>query len=194
MRYLSLTVVGTAPYSSSRCFAYPGGPFEKGDKESHDDYDARTWREKAHYDKASREVFIPPTGFKWAIAEAAKRLAIKVPGKRGQTYGKNVLSGTICADPVFLGVKVDELEHDTVYVNADGIRGSGKRVWRRFPIIPAGWKGKLNVVVTDDEIPAEVLELCIREAGSFIGVGRFRPERGGYLGRFEASNFKWKQA
>jgi hypothetical protein len=89
------------------------------------------------------------------------------------------------------GLKVSDLHEETVFANADGVRGSGKRVFRRFPMIPAGWKAQVKFAVIDDEIPQDVFAKCLSEAGNLIGIGRFRPERGGYFGRFEVNDLKW---
>jgi hypothetical protein len=32
----------------------------------------------------------------------------------------------------------------------------------------------------------------LREAGNFIGVGRFRPEKGGYYGRYKVNGIEWR--
>jgi len=185
-RTVTATLVGISAYSQSKAH---DTPFLE--KESHEDHDIRTWREKAHYDPKTREVFMPPMGMKMAIAEAAKRLSIKIPGKRSATYTKNFMSGVIAPEPIRLGVTVDDLQSEAVFCNADGIRGSGKRVMRRFPIVPAGWKATATLMIIDDEIPQDVFLRCWMEAGNLIGVGRFRPEKGGYLGRFEVKNVKW---
>jgi hypothetical protein len=65
---------------------------------------------------------------------------------------------------------------------------------RGYPIIPAGWKAQVQVMVIDEAIPEEIVERCLEEAGNLIGIGRFRPERGGYLGRFKVNSIKWQSA
>lgn len=186
-RILKASLVGISSYSQSKAHDEP----RVNDKESADDYDRRTWRSKAHFDPQTREVYIPPMSLKFSIAEAARRLAIKIPGKRNATYTKNILSGLMIFDLVELGVKVDELAAETIYANSDGRRGSGSRVFRRFPMIPSGWKGQVEIYVIDPEIPEHVVERCLEEAGSLVGIGRFRPERGGFLGRFAVEKKSW---
>lgn len=186
-RILTAQLVGISAYSQSRAHDTP----KIDDKETPADFDMRTWRQKAHFDKKTREVFVPPMSIKFSVAEAARRLSIKIPGKKNQTYGKNILSGLLIMDMINLGISVDDLECETVYANADGRRGSGTRVFRRFPMIPSGWSGKLNIYVVDSEIPNEIVERCLAEAGSLVGIGRFRPEKGGYLGRFSVKKTSW---
>ncbi|MCK9549200.1 hypothetical protein [Aquamicrobium sp.] len=188
-RTLVANLVGISPYSQSRAHDEP----KIDDKESHDAYDRRTWRSKAHVDADTGQVVIPAMGLKLAIAEAARRLAIKIPGKRGATYTKNVLSGVLVVADMPLGITRDDLREEVVFANADGKRGSGTRVFRRFPMVPTGWKATAEIHLIDSEIPEEVVERCLREAGNLIGIGRFRPQNGGYLGRFEVTAMKWNK-
>ena len=185
MRTATFQIVGISPYSFSKPYDVPWI-----EKESHDDYDKRTWLNHAYVDEQG-EAYIPGTAFKFDIADAAKRLAIKIPGKRQQTYTKNVLSGVICANPVMLGIKRDALKCEVIYAHANATRSPGARVFRRFPITPKDWKSVLVVDVIDDEIPSAVIERCVEEAGNLLGVGRFRPANGGYLGRWKVVRVKW---
>jgi hypothetical protein len=188
-RTATVTLVGISPYSQSRAHDEP-----RGEKESPEDHDRRTWRLKAHIDPETQEVVMPAMGLKMAIAEAAKRLSIKIPGKRNATFSKNILSGVLVTGDIGLGLNIKDVREEVVYCNADGVRGSGKRVHRRFPMIPNGWKGTATIAIIDDEIPEEVVERCLREAGNLIGIGRFRPQNGGFLGRFEVKSIKWSGA
>ena len=53
---------------------------EKQSKELAKDYEARTWKERAHYDDDG-QIFIPPMVFKNCLSEAAKYLKIQIPGE-----------------------------------------------------------------------------------------------------------------
>ncbi|HET8721021.1 MAG TPA: hypothetical protein VFM24_03265, partial [Nitrospira sp.] len=74
---------------------------------------------------------------------------------------------------------------------ADGVRGSGKRVYRRFPIL-APWSATFNALILDPEITKELFERMLDVAGKFRGIGRWRPEKGGQNGRFIVEDFKWQ--
>lgn len=161
----------------------------KVDKERPDDYEKRTWREKCHYDD-KREIFIPGMSFKMSLDAAAKFLGNKVPGKRNATWTKHFLAGVLVLDNVPIGAKVDDIEPEWLFVNADGVRGSGKRVWKCFPLIRQ-WEAEVTYYVADETITEDVFEEHLREAGKFIGIGRFRPERGGFYGRYEVVGTRW---
>ena len=77
-----------------------------------------------------------------------------------------------------------------IHANADGVRGSGKRVFRTFPVIPV-WSGVLDVMISDPDLPDAVFERVVIAAGRCQGVGRFRPEKGGSNGRFTVTKFEW---
>lgn len=186
MRVAKFHLEGLSPYSWSKPHDEP-----KLEKEGHDDYDKRTFLSKAHATEDG-EACIPAMAFKFAIADAAKRLSIKIPGKRNATYSKNILSGLMCPEPCRLGIKVTELAAQDVYAHSTGVRGPGTRVWRRFPITPMrNWQTTLEVAVLDDEIPKEIVEKCVSEAGNLLGVGRFRPATGGFLGRWKVTKVVW---
>lgn len=179
-------IKGVSAYSMSRKHGA-----EKKEKEGADAYEKRTWREKCHFDDKG-DCFIPPMAFKQAIDAAAKYLSISIPGKGKATYTKHFLSGVLVMDPLPLGVKKDEVQGEWIYANADGVRGSGKRVDRCFPCVPA-WSGTLIVNVFDRTITKEVFEEVIDAAGKFVGIGRFRPEKGGFKGRFEVQSVDWNE-
>lgn len=184
MKIVEVDLVSTAPYSQSRMH-----DTVRPDKETHDAFEKRTWREKCTTDDAGN-VVIPAMSFKQALDSVAKRMGIQIPGKGKATYTKHFVGGVICEADVPIGYHKDTIPSITINANSDGIRGSGKRVQRTFPQVP-NWKGTARFLVLDDTVTPEVFEKHIREAGRFIGIGRFRPEKGGLNGRFEPTAFRW---
>lgn len=178
-------LASVSPVNQSRCHETPKLPGE-----NHGDYEVRTWREKAHYDPKTKEVFIPPMAFKIGLDDAAKMLSIKIPGGKNATYTKFFASGVLVMDPVFVGITVDKTEECRIHANADGVRGSGTRVWRSFPRIPS-WSAAVEFHVLADEITEEVFERVLKQAGAFIGIGQFRPQKGGYYGRYKVLSTQW---
>lgn len=185
-KIVEVEFVGISPYSQSRMHDAP-----KLEKETHDAYEQRTWREKCTADEDGN-VFIPAMAFKQALDAVAKRLGDQIPGKGKATYTKHFLGGVICEQDIALGCRKDEAPSITINANSDGIRGSGKRVKRTFPQWPQ-WKGTARFVVLDDTVTQAVFERHFAEAGRFIGIGRFRPEKGGLNGRWKALGYKWSE-
>jgi hypothetical protein len=186
MKIVEVTMESTAPYSQSKQHTAP-----KLDRETHEDYDRRTWREKCTTSDDG-VICIPAMALKQCLDTTAKRLGLQIPGKGKSTYTKHFKSGVICEANVPLGVKKDEVGGDTISVNADGVRGSGKRVYRTFPLIPS-WSAKATFAIFDDTVTKPIFERHMVEAGRFVGIGRFRPENGGLYGRFKPVEFKWSE-
>jgi hypothetical protein len=129
--------------------------------------------------------------FKQSLDAAAKNLGLQIPGKGKTTYTKFFLSGVLIMDKLLTGILKDKVEGEWINANSDGIRGSGKRVKRCFPVIQS-WEGEIPVHILNDVIDTAIFERVLREAGQFIGVGRFRPEKGGFYGRFEVVKTRWE--
>jgi hypothetical protein len=186
MRVAVCSLSSTSPYSQSKAFE-----IDREEGETLDAKESRTWREKCHVTQDGH-IFIPPMAFTLALQYAAKRMGLKIPGGGAKTYSKTFQGGILCIDPIVLPVLKAEVLCERVHVHADGVRGSGKRVFKNFPLV-AAWKGQLKVQVLSDEIPEKVFEDTLDYAGKFAGIGRFRPENGGYLGRFEVAKVVWGQ-
>ena len=177
-------LVSVSPYSQSRHYTT-----EKLPKESARDYEARTWRDRAHINEDGF-VFIPPMAFKNCLSEIAKYLSEQIPGKGKATYTKHIEAGILVTDPVVLPVRKDEIQGEWLFVPADGKRGSGKRVEKCFPVIPK-WEGDVTFFILDETTTEDVFKRHLEQAGAFIGIGRFRPRNNGYYGRFRVESIKW---
>ena len=158
-----------------------------GPEAANDAHERRTWRERLHVDD-NDEVFIPPMALKNGLAEVAKYISEKIPGKGNSTYTKKFESGILVPDPIMLGVQADDVKGQKQFVPADGVRGSGKRVWKTFPVIPT-WEAHAKIVIIDP-ICRPKLKSYLERAGQVIGMGWFRPSRNGYFGRFTVSEYK----
>lgn len=184
MREVIAELESISPYSQSRHYEVP-----KLSKERPDDYEKRTWRERMHVSEEGY-VFIPPMAFKNCLSSIAKYIGEQIPGKGKSTFTKHFESGVLVLNSMELSIKKEAVKGEWVFVPADGRRGSGKRVQKCFPLIPA-WSGKIRFHVLDDTITEEVFERHLKQAGQFIGIGRFRPSSNGYYGRFVVRSLEW---
>lgn len=185
MKIATAVIESVSPYSQSRMHGAP-----HAEKESAQAYENRTWREKCHANEAGY-IIIPPMQFKNSLAEAAEFLGMKIKGRGQSTWSKHFRAGVLVTDPVVLPVKKEGIAGETFNMNADGKRGSGKRVPRTFPVVPQ-WKGTVQFYVIDDTIDEETFRYHLEQAGQFIGIGRFRPRNGGFYGRFRVASMKWE--
>ena len=183
MKTYSITIKGVSPYSQSKVVGEKRGP-----KETADDHEARTWRDRLHVNKDGN-VFIPPMALKNCIAEAAKYLSVQVPGKGKSTYTKHIEAGTLVTEPIVLPIKKDDVPGEWLFVPSDGKRGGSKRVNKCFPVIHE-WGGTFTVYVFDEMVTKDVLLQHVEEAGRFIGIGRFRPRNNGFYGRFTVESLE----
>lgn len=181
-----VNIQGVAPLSQSR---QHHTPFLEG--ESNDAYEQRTWREKCNFDKDG-VVFVPAMAFKQAMDIAAKRLAIPDPDNKRANFTKYFVSDVICEGHLSIGIAKDAMPAVTINANVDGVRGSGKRVPRTFPQTQE-WKGSTSFLVMEEKITHDIFERVLQCAGRSIGVGQFRPERGGMNGRFEVLKVKYEK-
>jgi hypothetical protein len=182
-----ITLKGQSPYSQSRDHDEPLLPGE-----SRDDYDKRTWRAKLSVETRNGKptVVVPAHGFHQAIAAAAKYSKRQIPGQGKATWTAKFTSGIALLENPALNIDPESVEPVTISANADGVRGSGKRVTRRFPQMPE-WGFTTEVYVLDPIITEDVFREMVGIAGLFIGLGRFRPEKGGHNGRFALAKLEW---
>lgn len=175
-----------SPYSQSRHHGT-----DKTKNENPNDYEKRTWRERLHANDDGN-VFIPPMAFKNCLSEAAKFLGRQIPGKGKSTYTKHFEAGVLVMDSLVLSIKKDAVPGEWLFVPSDGRRGGGSRVEKCFPVIHE-WTGDVKFYVLDPTITEEVFTEHLTEAGSFIGIGRFRPRNNGFYGRFSVESVKWSK-
>ena len=181
----TLTIEGITPLSHSR---QHDEPMLEG--ENRDAYDQRTWRSKLNTNDAGM-VTIPAHGLMQCVTSAARYSKRQIPGQGKATWTKKFEAGiAILEDPVTNVIAAD-VQPVTISANADGVRGSGKRVPRRFPIMPK-WQFTVDIYVLDPIITQEILREMFEIAGMFVGIGRFRPEKGGTNGRFRIAALKWQ--
>jgi len=175
-----------SPYSQSKHY-----DTEKLPKELPKDYEARTWRDRLHVTQEG-DVFIPPMAFKNCLSDAAKFLSLPVPGRGKATYTKHFEAGVLCMEPMPLPLKKEQVKGEWLFVPSDGVRGGGKRVEKCFPVIHE-WQGTMRFYILDDMITEDVFLRTLKEAGSLIGIGRFRPRNNGFYGRFKVLDLEWQE-
>lgn len=184
LRTCRIHVQSVSPYSASRYHEEP-----KLAKETHADYDLRTWRHKLTLG-TDGNVVIPGAGFKQAIDGAAKMVGGKIPGKGQATYAKLFTTGVLVEGDMPLGLDPNDVDFVRIFANLDGVRGGSSRGFRWFPQIPV-WSGVLDLVISDPDLPDAVFERVVAASGRCQGVGRWRPEKGGSNGRFTVTRFEW---
>lgn len=183
----TLTLTGISPMTQSRQHDTP-----KLEGENPNDYDVRTWRNKLNVSDDGASIVIPAHGVHQCIAAAAKYSKRQIPGQGKATWTAKFTSGITLMENPKLNIDPQSVNSITISANADGVRGSGKRVPRRFPVIPMGWQTTFDVYILDPIITEQVFREMVELAGMFIGLGQFRPQNGGTNGRFKISHLAWQ--
>jgi len=164
--------------------------FEKKEtNETHGDFEKRIWRERIHYDDKN-QVFIPPMQFKKCLENAASFISMSIPGQGKSKYTKHFKAGILVIDALELPIQKEDVLGSWVFVPSDGRRGGSSRVMKCFPTIHE-WSGSVTFHILDGVVTEQVFKTHLEQAGSFIGIGSFRPMNGGYHGRFIVESLKW---
>lgn len=161
----------------------------KLERESHADYEERTWSQRLHRD-TSDNVVLSPLCFKNCLRDAAKYLSEPIPGKGKSTFTKHFKAGVMVFDQSVLTdqkgnqIKASNVEPLWLNVPSDGMTGGTKRVPKAFPQIN-DWNATVDIHVLDEVITKDVLLRHLTQAGNFIGLGAMRVANGGISGRFK---------
>ncbi|WP_420023730.1 hypothetical protein ACN9JG_06115 [Cereibacter azotoformans] len=182
----TITITGTSPLSQSRQHLE-----DRLEGEGWDAYDLRTWRQKLNVSPSTGTVVIPQHGMHQALIAGAKYTSKQIPGQGKKTWTAKFTTGIAILDEIDTGILPEDVGSIVISANADGVRGSGKRVPRKFPMI-YDWSATFDVMILDPIITEAVFAEMMQVAGLFIGVGRFRPEKGGQNGRWRLDRLEWK--
>lgn len=187
IKQVQFSIEGVAPLSFSKKIQS-----EKGEGESHDAFEQRTWKERLHVG-SDGYVFIPPMMMKKCVEACAKFMSETVQGKGKATWTKHFKAGILCTEPLSLGVRPEEINGEWLFVPSNGQAGGGTRVNKCFPYIEPPWTAKGQFILLDvalqEKRGLEKLEQYLRQAGQFIGLGRFAPRNGGFYGRYKVTSF-----
>lgn len=76
------------------------------------------------------------------------------------------------------------------FQNDGACRNGGKLVWITRGRIPTGWSIDFNLRLDSSQLEVDDLRLMIEAAGKYIGVGSWRPSKGGRFGRYVLDRFE----
>ena len=188
MQNLKLRLIGESPLlMHSDRFANPlddgtkqhkalTGKRKKTD-EDHEAIAESEWRGALYWDKALGP-YLPSANIRATLVDGAKLSKL----------GKAVQRGTmLLADKIRLeysGPRDPQvMVKDPRFIDCRSVCVSGKRLMRYRPVFD---KWAVDVEVTFDPAIIEERQIVdsMRAAGSLIGLGDFRPNKGGHFGRF----------
>jgi hypothetical protein len=184
-----ITLTGLAPYSQAR---QHDDPFLDG--ESHDAYERRTWPSKmtTAIRDGQRTVVVPAHGLHQCFAAAAKYSKRQIKGQGRATWTAKFMAGITFVEDPPLNIDPATVQCVAISCNPKGIRGGSGRVMRYFPVIDIGWELTTEIYILDPIITERIFREMAELAGMYVGIGRFRPEKGGINGRFRVKELAWQ--
>ena len=178
---VNVKIEGTSPLLMHR-FSQEGQPAKKAVKK---DEKRVTDNVKAYlYRRPDGTIYQPSTHIICTMKKAGARF--QIPGQGKLTYKNLIGSGVVIVDP-------DDIEH----INQDwetDIRSviiNRARIMRSRPCFKE-WALQFALDIDEEELDSDVLKEILEHAGKRVGIGDFRPEKGGSFGRFHVT--EWKKA
>jgi hypothetical protein len=190
MKQLNLKITGTSPLLLS-CdkLANPILPETKAHKtltskrlKTDDDHDAiakSQWNGLMYWDEDKKEVYLPSQNIRAALVGGAKLNKLGMQVKRGTL----MLEEKITLD---YGKKLTKVQlWDQGYIDSRSVVVSSARVICYRPKFPIGWSLSFALQYDETILDEQQLIQAFENAGAFVGIGGFRPEKGGVFGRFD---------
>jgi len=117
-----------------------------------------------------------------------------VNGGKLNKLGQQIKRSTMMADPevplIYDGSRDREiLIHDPQFQDCRSVVVSGRRIMRYRPIFRE-WAAEFAIYYEPSAIDSKDIEMAAANAGLLVGIGDFRPERGGMFGRFSVEVMK----
>ena len=136
------------------------------------------------YQTPNGEIYQPSTHIICTMKKAGARY--QIPGQGKLTYKNMIGSGVIIVIPDAIPHLNPEWEVDirSVIINR-------ARIMRHRPVFNE-WALKFQLDIEEDEIDPTVVKEVLEYAGKRVGIGDFRPEKGGSFGRFHVTEWKIK--
>jgi hypothetical protein len=168
--------------------------FPKKERETNEEYDARIWKEKGHYDSEGYCV-IPNMMLKNALVNAAKYNNEKIgAGKGNQTWTNKFKAGILVVN----APRIRNPETGKYYTKKTVAcerrpvgKGDKPKPICHFPIFPKWETDEFEVIILDDIINEDVFHRFLDDTGKFVGLGRYRVGLGGMYGSFRVEDFQW---
>ena len=134
------------------------------------------------YKDGNGKIYIPSTYIRGALVEAGK--SVKVQGKGKATYSK-LIGSTVSINPDGMIISPQTWIPYTITAVNPMTRGRMSVTRPKFD----SWGIDFEIIATDD-IPEDKLATILEEAGKFVGIGDWRPQKKGMFGKFIVTKFK----
>jgi hypothetical protein len=135
------------------------------------------------YQDENGKTLLPATYIRNSIVEASKQF--KIVGKGKSTYSKLVAS-TIQIEPFMIELKAGNYE--VFRISAVNPMTKGRMMTERPRYTK--WEASFEIILNDSAVPVSVINEILEQAGKYVGIGDWRPEKKGMFGKFMITSFK----
>lgn len=149
----------------------------KNAKQTEDDVESYLYKDE------SGKLAQPSTHIIGTLKRAGAKF--QIPGQGKLTFKNLMGSGAVIIIPDMIPHEMQGWEIDRRPV----VISRGGRIPRSRPMLPK-WALSFTVEYDEDEIPKSALKEILDFAGRRVGIGDFRPEKGGPFGKFIVTKFE----
>ena len=140
--------------------------------------------EKSLYKLPDGTIYVPSTQIHGTLIEAGKKF--QIPGQRKATFSK-IIGGLVMITPDAIKMNPQKFEIDSRAVVVPSTKGRIVRYRPKFN----EWSLKFTIQnLEPEQIPESELKKILDYAGSYVGIGDFRPNKKGPFGRFMVTMFE----
>lgn len=155
----------------------------KKSEEDHFEMVRIEWMSGLYLDKSGR-VAVPVENVRAAIRDGAKL------SKLGKEISRKVfIDGTHMAIAYDGPRDLEKLFDDARFRDTRSVRVGQQRVMRTRPHFDK-WALSFDAYWDSDSFDTDLFARCLESAGKFIGIGDFRPDKGGTFGRFKLASME----
>jgi hypothetical protein len=135
------------------------------------------------YQDENGKTQLPATYIRNSIVEASQQF--KIVGKGKSTYSKLVAS-TVQIEPFY--IELDAGKYEVFRISAVNPMTKGRMMTERPKYDK--WSASFEIILNDDSVPVSVINEILEQAGKYVGIGDWRPEKKGMFGKFMITSFK----
>jgi len=128
-----------------------------------------------------KTIYTPSSHIEGTLREAGKQF--KITGKGKSNFSK-LMGSSVNVTPDAIPHKIQAWK-----VDARPVVIQRSRIMRYRPRFDE-WKLAFRIEVMDDDIPFDVVNQILTHAGTYVGIGDFRPDKKGKFGRFTVTRFE----
>lgn len=183
MKTIEVEVTGISPLLQHR---YPMECSEEPKAKAKNKQQNEDNVEQSLYRMPNGTIYQPSIHFIAAMQRAGSKY--QVPGQGKTTYKNIVGSGAVLVTPDAIVHRIQDWEIDARPVVIKSTKG---RIVRKRPVFKS-WALRFSIEYDEDEISPATIKELLEYAGRRVGIGDFRPEKGGPFGRFMVTMFTSK--